>query len=393
MNVRRPFLSATAMLSLVLFTACGGSHTATMPTSTTAVVSTTSTTVALQPPSQGVTADLTWVSETHGWALVGQSGCQLTSEVLTTTNSGTSWSEVGSLPSKATAIASCNQDDPQTFNIRFGNDIDGYAFNPDLFVTTDGGRSWVQEDGPQVAALEIAGSDVIRISYTKTGCPGPCDPLVEEAPIGSSLWRLLYVIPVQGGRVQLVRQGPNDVYVAVYRNPAGGGQNEQTALLVSHDGGVTWSQRADPCGYSGSAENDTEDLAAAPDGVVAVLCFPRLGGPDFVAISSDGGTAFGATASLPGNVGFQLIAVTNARNVFVATGPNGGGQQVLEASHDAGDHWNQAASETGQQAGSYVSPTAGFLGFESPEVGRWIGSPTNIWTTTDGGATWSALPI
>jgi len=288
-----------------------------------------------------------------------------------------------------TCVTDCG---PQAFNIRFGNDNDGYAFSPSLFVTTNGGRTWVPEQGPQVVALEIAGLSVIRISSSHGGCPGPCDLVVEEAPLGSSSWKELYTIPIGASRVQLVRQGPNDVYVAVFRNPAGGAEDEQTTLFISHDGGATWSERADPCGYSGSAENDTEAMSAAPDDVIAVLCSSRFGGPDFVDISSDGGKTFGSTTSLPGNVGFQLIAVTNAENIFVATGPNGGGQQVLEASHDAGRHWNQAASDTGQ-AGGYVSPTVGFLGFESPDVGRWIGSPTDIWTTTDGGATWSARPI
>ena len=392
MNVRRLFLSAMAMLPLVLLVACGGSRTATKATLNTTIVPTTSTTTS-SPPSKEVVADLTWVSDRHGWAMASQSGClrSCTSEVLTTTNGGTSWNGVGSLPSRSTCVGGCGGSEPQTDNIRFGNNNDGYAFDSDLFMTTDGGRSWVHEDGPQVAGLEIAGSNVIRISYTHAGCPGPCDPLLEEAPIGSSSWRTLYSIPMEGSRLQLLRQGPNDVYIAVFRNPAGGAIHEQTTLFISHDGGVTWSQRPDPCGYKGSAENDTEDLAAAPDGVVAVLCSPRLGGLDFVDVSSDGGRTFGATTALPGNIGFQLIAVTNAGDIFVSTGPNGGGQQVLEASHDAGQHWNQAASDTGQTG--YVSPTAGFLGFESPEVGRWIASPTEIWTTTDGGVTWYARPI
>ncbi|MDR3648196.1 MAG: sialidase family protein [Acidimicrobiales bacterium] len=180
--------------------------------------------------------------------------------------------------------------------------------------------------------------------------------------------------------------------MAVFQNPAGGAQDEQTSLFISHDGGVTWSERADPCGYSGSTENDTEAISAAPEGVMVALCFPRPGGRDFVGISSDGGKTFRATAPLPDSVGYQLIAATNADDVFVSTGPNGGGQQVLEASFDGGGHWNQGAIDTGQ-AGLYLSPTAGFLGFESSSVGRWIGSPRDIWTTIDGGSTWFSRPI
>ena len=137
---------------------------------------------------------------------------------------------------------------------------------------------------------------------------------MEEAPLGSTSWRVLFSIPMQFvGRVQLVRQGLNDVYVAVFKNPPGGAQNEQTTVYVSHNAGVTWSTRADPCGYSGSSENDAEAITAAPQSVVAVLCYPRQGGgPVFVAVSSDGGKGFGHNAPLPDDVGFGLIAATCA---------------------------------------------------------------------------------
>lgn len=394
MKVRRLAIAVTVVLPLVLLTACGAPRTTAKAIPTTTIIPPTPTTATSSPPSQEVVNDLTWVSDTHGWALVSQSGCQrsCTSEVLTTTNGGASWTEVGSLPSSETCVTGCDENEPQAFNIRFGNDSDGYAFDPNLFVTTDGGRSWVPEQGPQVVALEIAGSSVIRISSTHGGCPGPCDAVVEEAPIGSSSWRELYPIPIDAGRVQLVRQGPDNVYAAGFQNPAGGAVDEQTTLFISHDGGVSWTERADPCGYSGAAENDTEAMAAAPDDVLAVLCSPRFGGADFVDVSSDGGKTFDSTASLPGDVGFLLVAVTNPDDVFVSTGPNGGGQGVLEASHDGGRNWNQVASDTGQ-AGGYSSPNAGFLGFESSSVGRWIGSPSDIWTTTDDGITWSYRPI
>jgi hypothetical protein len=37
-----------------------------------------------------------------------------------------------------------------------------------------------------------------------------------------------------------------------------------------------------------------------------------------------------------------------------------------------------------------IMPDEGFLPFTSPQVGHWIGCPAQLWTTTDGGTTWTS---
>lgn len=385
---------------MALLSACGMTAGVTTTTSKTRAPLTTSTTSTSVPPSTpslpsapgaAVVTDLTWVSETQGWALVSDSGCTKVchSEVFTTVDGGSSWSPVGSLPPAATCVGGCVPGQFQALHLRFANAHDGYAFDPDLFVTSDGGHTWQQEQGPNVVALEVAGANVIRVSSSHAGCPGPCDPVIEEASVGSSAWRELFAIPSQPiGAVQLVRQGPDDVDAAVFQNPAGGAPNEQTTLYISHDGGSTWRARTDPCGHSATTENDTLAVTAAPFDVVAVLCFPRTAeGSDFVDVSVDGGKTFRASASLPGEPVFQLMAATSQDDLFVATTRNGDGHAVLEASRDGGRHWSQVASDS-RRASVSGYPWAGFLGFESSSVGRWVGSSSDIWTTLDGGATW-----
>jgi hypothetical protein len=312
-----------------------------------------------------------------------EKGCA--SNILATLNGGTSWNQVGIIP-----------DGPQTLpvrDIRFANPRDGYAFNPDLYVTTDGGHTWTPETGPNVVSLEVQGPNVVRISSTSSGCPGPCGITVERAPIGSTSWSVLYSYPkdTEAGAVELVAQGSDDLYVVTYENPAGGAQNEQSLWLISHNGGATWHTRSDPCGYSGTTENDTVGLAAAPGDVVAVLCAPRLTGTSFVKVSGDGGLNFGSPSLLPTNAGFKLIGATSGQDIFVAGSPGAGNPSVLAASHNGGASWQVVAS------GSVINPVmeygyAGFLGFESPAVGRWVGNPQVIWTTYDGGYTWVSAP-
>jgi photosystem II stability/assembly factor-like uncharacterized protein len=373
----------------------GSSKRSTPPTTVKPAATTTATSPTTSVPKIPAIDDLTWISDAHGWALIGQPQCgTCRSTVLTTTDGGALWTQVGSIASVQCG-ASCADNGPGAFHIRFANSSDGYAFDPDLFVTTDGGRSWSEEQGPPVAGLEIVGSSVIRVSFSHSGCPGPCNLSVDEASVGSSSWTHLFAVPMLGDSdaVQLVRQGPSDVYLAVFQNPAGGAQSEQTFLFISHDGGVTWSPRSDPCGSSGQMENDTVAMAAAPGEVMAVLCVARLGTTgDFVNVSSDGGKSFASTAPLPAIDGYHLVAVTSADGLFVATDANGGGSQVLEASFDGGRSWAQAAIDTKNDS-TFSSSDAGFLGFESSRVGRWVGSPGDVWTTTDGGLTWSSRPI
>lgn len=332
---------------------------------------------------------LTWVSETHGWALVGHDECihRCSERVLTTTDGAHSWSRVGTVPGVPYCTGACAS------SIRFANSTYGYAFGPDLFMSADGGRSWTLQPGPAVVGLEIAGSDVIRVSATGSGCPGPCNLAVEEAPIGSSSWTTLYSVPLQGSsHVQLVRRGPNDIYLADFQNPAGGAGDEQTTLFVSHDGGATWTARQDPCGYSGGSENDTIAIAAAPGKVVAALCIVRTGlEPDFVALSTNGAVSFVRSDPLPKNVAFEVLGATSATSIFVGTAP-GSGAPTLEATSDGGLEWTQVARDAPSPAATYVA-SRGFLGFETTTVGRWIGAPNDIYTTVDGGLTWTRRPI
>jgi photosystem II stability/assembly factor-like uncharacterized protein len=354
---------------------------------------TTSTTVPPAPPGTLV-EDLTWVSDIHGWALVdvencGQPNC---TEVLTTIDGGVVWSKIGSIAASSSSCTGCAV--LGVTHIRFANDLDGYAFDPDLFITTDGGQTWTRQIGPFVAALEPAGPDVMRVAFTETGCPGPCDLTVQSAPVASATWHSL-TAPLPADGVQLVRQGVDDAYVALYKNPAGGVEDAHATLMVSHDDGATWNVRPDPCWDVGGEEYDTTAIAAAPQSVLAVLCRDRMQGQNaFVAVSTDGGAEFATRPLVPGSAMLGTLAATSATTLFVGTSAfvgTGSTEWVLLASSDGGQSWRQVAEETGEVASDF--PAASFLGFESARAGRWVGYPYDIWETTDGGNTWTRQPV
>ncbi|HEY3844742.1 MAG TPA: hypothetical protein VGL48_15935 [Acidimicrobiales bacterium] len=350
------------------------------------------TTTTVPASSRPEIEDLTWVSATRGWALVHTARCgSACSEVMETTDGGATWGPVGWIDA---ASGPCRADcgdggGPAVTRIRFANDLDGYAYDPSLFVTSDGGETWTEENGPSVAALEPAGSTVMRIAYTQSGCPGPCDLTVEEAPAGGTNWNVLSR-PFQGDAVQLVRRGVDDAYVVAFENPAGGADDEHAKLMLSHDGGASWSARADPCGDVGGDEYDAAAIAAASPSVLAVLCRDRVGSQaSYVDLSTDGGGDFTARPALPGPDTAAALAAISATDLLVGTvgGMNPqSGRFALFSSNDGGAHWQQVAAETGPIDPD--NPAQPFLGFETASVGRWIGDPSDLWETTDGGNTW-----
>lgn len=336
--------------------------------------------------------DLTWVSTEHGWALASTGKCKGLgcTKVLTTTDGGRTWRAIGTIPAYLpNCNGGCGQGGATVERLRFVNDQDGYAFVPNLFVTTDGGVTWREEQGPMVDALEPIGDSVVRISYTHTGCPGPCDLRVEEAEAGSNSWHTLTILG-QGDSVQLVRQGGQDLYVAVFGNPAGG-VIAHARLFISHDGGSTWMTEDDPCGFRMEVEYDSAAMAAAPGGVLADLCNERGHPGQFVTISTDGGKTFAGKANLPGATTYQLIAAINALDLFLGMTYGGQPQPSLSliGSSDGGRSWHAEATAGG--VGELYFPVQGYLGFESTTVGRWVGYPYDIWETTDGGEHWNKV--
>jgi hypothetical protein len=269
----------------------------------------------------------------------------------------------------------------------------GYAFGDRFATSTDGGARWTTQDAPNVASLETDGRDVIRLSYNHSGCPGPCEWSIEQTSVGSNTWHKLSIPALRSQAVsaQLVRQGHDNVYAAFFGHTAGGAGSAQTDLLVSRDDGRHWTLPADPCASASGGEIDSIAFAAAAGGAVAALCQPRTEERSAtVVVSTDSAVTFGAQHPVVSRTGPGTIAMGSPGDIVVATPPTGGsGQFGFEAdvSHDGGRTWMTAVTDVED-----IGETGGgaFLGFQSTRVGRWVGYPRTIWTTTDGGDHWTA---
>ncbi len=119
------------------------------------------------------------------------------------------------------------------------------------------------------------------------------------------------------------------------------------------------------------------------------MCTSRVGSGTFTVTSIDAGRSWRPTGALPKLPGLALLAAASPTTLAVATGANSGTGMTttqLLVSTDAGKHWTTAATDS-EQLSQQLIPA--WLGFQAPQIGRWIGSPHAIWTTQDGGRQWT----
>src|SRR5215469_328531 len=340
------------------------------------------------------------VSGSEGWALASQPCAQGTcSRLAVTSDAGRQWQVLPNPPAKVQdgtvncSVQAC------VSQVSFASPTVGYLYGPALLMTTDGGQTWHAQPGPQTETLTITGGEVYRVAYTSSGCPGPCQPSLQAAPVGSASWRTLISRLADPGRsdsAQIAAAGP-DVLLAMYGSLAGP-IPAQAVIYRSADGGATWRQAADPCGALGpggpSQEEDLIGLAAAPGGFFAGICAPHNLTSTFVITSSDAGATWRATAGpMPGQL-LGLVAAASPTTIVVAsgaTGASGTGATRLFVTTDGGRHWVAAATDTQNliNASPITGMAPGWLGFETPLAGQWLGDPHGVWTTTDGGLHWT----
>jgi hypothetical protein len=340
-----------------------------------------------------------WISPTEGWALASQPCAKGTcTQIAHTSNAGQTW-QVLPAPAARVQDGSVNCSVQTCVSqISFASPEIGYLYGPALLETTDGGLTWHADPGPQTETLTVAGGQVYRVAYTNTGCPGPCQPSLQEAAVGSANWRTLIGQLDEPGRsdsAQIVASGA-DVLVALYGSLAGPVPAE-AVVYRSADGGGTWRQAADPCGGLGpngpKQEEDLTALASAPGGFFTGICAPHNITSTFVITSADAGATWRSTAATPRGSWLGFVAAASPTTIAVASGAiSGGGTDAAQLliTADGGRSWVTAATDT-QSLGT-GNPIAGsapaWLGFETPQVGHWLGDPHGIWTTTDGGQRW-----
>ncbi len=348
---------------------------------------------ALTAPATAVPAwfrasAMTWTSATRGWVL-GARSCGIrkncaTSQVIATTDGGSTWHLVGTI--KAT-IPKLGLGTTGITEIRMATPKVGWAFAPELFRTADGGRTWkampLPGHGKQVLDLAVTATSAYVIVSPCAYLTGLCGKTQLTAWRTSLAGRTWIRMPVK----LRINVGAN---VAAYGKtvylvePA---LRHPSQLYASTDGGRRFAARPVPCtaaqehtliqavpysatrvaflcdgnpGFSkavkavyrsaNTGKTDTYAGTMGPFGIQAQLTVSPSGNlaveswsdGSFIYINDTRGTTWHtAIASGDGGAGFNDITYVGKRVVWVVGAPASmfADYGKLLVSRDAGRHW------------------------------------------------------
>ncbi|HEU5245270.1 MAG TPA: hypothetical protein VFU33_12795 [Gaiellaceae bacterium] len=306
------------------------------------------------------TRDL-WVLGAHR---CGRNYCNA---LVRSTDGGKHFRRVGlpALPSQGT--------DP---TVVFANARDGFAYVEDgtpLFATRDGGESWRRE-GPNrvVTAFAAAGGYAYLVAGRHR---------IERSRVGGNAWHRL-ALSVSHRPFSLAARGPDVWFLGLPRH-----RPDFDTLSLSADSGRRFSARKGPC----LAELGGT-LVPAGDGVVWAVC--PTGNMGELALSTNGGRSFPAIRSVhdpgglrqPGLVNSARIAAASARVAVLSRGAGG----ALLRTTDAGRHWRSVPGTARIEEVFWLGFTTSRIGSALVQLGP---RQTQLWRTSDGGATWHSVPI
>ena len=334
---------------------------------------------------------ISFVSADHGWIL-GKGACGPSAnctQVLRTVNGGQTWQKVGPIHAPLTQekIGGVSQ-------IRFADDLHGWAFYPSFYATSDGGHTWTKQPIPggglQVPVV-AADTDAIYalISHCRLSeTPARCAP--------AELWRSTLDHPAWTKTSLQVRKGlvTNAARISLYGVvgylivPSESNPDFVRATV----NGTTWVPRPDPCDRP---DEELDDVFAMSDTGVAFLCVgdPGLGhAVKRVFRSNDTGKTATTFGSIPTDgIVSQVTAAPNGRMIVTSWGAPGSWIYRSNAGHpwttpeaigDNGAGWNDVVMTTNQIGFVVHGPAAVFPAGERPG---------QLAETQDGGESW--LPV
>ncbi len=305
----------------------------------------------------------------HGWVLgttcTPDHSCSIA--VRATSDSGESWSPLAPGPHDASAVTLVSADV-------------GWVYNPGLFVTRDGGKTW-RDDSPGVTVVAIApfGQSVWALE-TFCATDGSCPLLLRTSSNQGLSWENHPIpLPILGPSAQFVRRSAQDAWVL-----SDGG------LAATHDGGKTWQPLpAPPCG------SYRRNFSGVGAGQLWVIC-GSAGATDMekklIYASQDGGNHWKVVAESQPEGLANFPAVGHVDSLVVTAPAHAWAvlqRGTLMRTLNNGKTWDAAMA--------YDIPNPGDA-FYGPltyidDLHLWLAAQGRVFRTTNGGATWDEREV
>jgi photosystem II stability/assembly factor-like uncharacterized protein len=339
---------------------------------TATTTQTASSTVSPLPPHS--TTDVypqsfTAISELTWW-LLGKGPCSLASQqspcgaILRTTDGGRTFT-----PLEAPRASLANDLSPSGYSqIRFADLKNGFAYDPNLYATHDGGATWqpIRVDG-DVSALAISGGEVYAIVGPPPGSAGQ----LMRSPVGQNQWTPVTAAGRVSGGLWVLGQ---EVLAQTASGPGYGSD-----LLVSTDGGASFDSVPAPSPGLPCA------LEAQSPPIIWAQC--ATGTESGVWRSTDYGRSF-VTAHGSGLPPLPNSAVFGAASDNTAVA----GYNQLYRTDDAGTTWTPTGP-SGISEWTYIGFTDSTHGVALGYAGSVANNNQRLYYTTDGGQTYHLVPL
>jgi len=324
----------------------------------------------------------TFVSASTGW-LIGLKICSKPDcsalELRKTTDGGRHWFPVTAPPAPALSLHARPDSVSQ---LVFANTTDGWAFDPGLWATHDGGASWhlVDTHGLEVTSLAASAGHAVAVL-------SPCKPFtacgkfrVDTAAVGSDKW---LAVPGTAGRgLATVTTSGKTGYLGILPGP---GVGAPRLLAGPVSGRARWRPLQVPCRQDWGADGPA--LGAAPRGTLVLACGSEPGAGNQrkqAYLSANDGRTWRRLANPPTSGYLGQVAVTSAGTIFIS-----GDRSDVYISRDGGRSWHTSASLDRADIGdglaaTMVTSTEGFVLQATVHLGQ-------IWLTYNDGRTWQPV--
>ena len=323
-----------------------------------------------------------WVSPTHGWML-GSAPCGVATctTVAGTTDGGLTWNRLGTVDAPLSY-----EDKSAVTEIRFADDLHGWAFQPAVWATSDGGATWTEERSPGGRPVVALAGDADAAYAVVSGCRfgEPTSHCAHPATLwrttpGQEAWtRVSLTLPVANQALLSVHGTVAYLIVQLdYPDP--------DVLEVTLDG-QQWTSRPDPCLKS---ENEfLSGVSAVSDTRVALLCVSNIGfGKAEKRARRSNDTALttipagmmpllGITSQLAAAPNGTLVVSSYSIGSWIYRNGSGQSWTTPVALSDGGTGWNDIVLAS-NEVGFVIHGPAAYPGF-----------PGELWKTEDGGLTW-----